>query len=133
VFNAATQSSVNPGEDESQPADSQGGLEDGEDNENDTGVVDMGTQNSESTPLATPAPSVQLPLTPIRRPSSLGKRGSTDDLDDTPAPKRGKMTGPDAILAMSNSIWSVGEAIVDAFGRKGEATPVRKSCAQALL
>ncbi|KAF9017266.1 hypothetical protein BDZ89DRAFT_1140815 [Hymenopellis radicata] len=76
-----------------------------------------------SQPIASPATSSS---------QSLGKRGSASDFE-TPSSKRGKLTGPEAIFSVSQSVYSISDALRDVFAPKGDASPQRKAAAQKLL
>ncbi|KAK7441568.1 hypothetical protein VKT23_016560 [Stygiomarasmius scandens] len=90
----------------------------GEEEKDDSGVEDNDELQASNSPT-TPAPK------------PLGKRTSAGDLE-TPN-KRSKITGPEAIMSMSKSVASIGDALREAFGTRGEASPERKKKAQAQL
>ncbi|THV07776.1 hypothetical protein K435DRAFT_847584 [Dendrothele bispora CBS 962.96] len=105
----------------------------------DSQHIDMGLDDNDDSLREdndTPTGSISVPNTPAPHatpaPQSLGKRTSASDLD-TPVSKRGKITGPEAIMSMSQSVLSIGDALRDAFGSKGDPSPVRKKQAQAML
>ncbi|KAK7441567.1 hypothetical protein VKT23_016559 [Stygiomarasmius scandens] len=102
-------------------------------------VIDNGHAESQIDPVLLQDSPASPPLTPVPTPSasatdasSLGKRSSASDVE-TPAGKRTKVTGPEAILSMSRSVLSIGDAIRDAFGQKGEPSPDRKAKAKEML